>query len=95
MRGRDGLVPEFRCPFHGLTWTLKGDLRDLPSEWDVEHPDNTKMCLPQAKVGTWGGDVERGGLPIASSAESAGEAPLPAYAGRVLGPLWLAQECGT
>jgi len=57
LRGRDGRVPEFRCPFHGLTWTLEGDLSDLPSEWDFEHLDKTKMCLPQAKVGTWGGYV--------------------------------------
>jgi len=40
-----------------LTWTLEGDLSDLPSEWDFEHLDKTKMCLPQAKVGTWGGYV--------------------------------------
>jgi phenylpropionate dioxygenase-like ring-hydroxylating dioxygenase large terminal subunit len=57
LRGRDGRVPEFRCPFHGLTWSLDGDLKDLPSAWDFEHLDRSKMCLPQAKVGTWGGYV--------------------------------------
>ena len=57
LRTRDGRVPEFRCPFHGLTWDLDGALKDLPSEWDFAHLDKTKMCLPEAKVGTWGGYV--------------------------------------
>jgi len=57
LRSRDGRVPEFRCPFHGLTWNLDGDLKDLPCEWDFKHLDKGKMSLPQAKVGTWGGYV--------------------------------------
>ncbi|OLL21362.1 hypothetical protein BKE56_004180 [Rhodococcus sp. M8] len=57
LRSRDGRVPEFRCPFHGLTWNLDGDLKDLPCEWDFKHLDKDKMSLPQAKVGTWGGYV--------------------------------------
>jgi len=57
LRTRDGRVPEFRCPFHGLTWDLDGDLKNLPCEWDFAHVDKTKLTLPQAKVATWGGYV--------------------------------------
>jgi phenylpropionate dioxygenase-like ring-hydroxylating dioxygenase large terminal subunit len=57
LRGRGGRVPEFRCPFHGLTWTLEGDMKDLPNDWDFQHVEKANLCLPQAKVGTWGGYV--------------------------------------
>lgn len=57
LRTRDGRVPEFRCPFHGLTWDLDGELKDLPCEWDFQHLDKAKLSLPQAKVDTWGGYV--------------------------------------
>ncbi len=57
LRTRDGRVPEFRCPFHGLTWDLDGGLKDLPCAWDFKHVDTKKFSLPEAKVGTWGGWV--------------------------------------
>lgn len=57
LRGRDGRVPEFRCPFHGLTWDLDGSFKTLPCEWDFAHLDQSKMDLPQAKIATWGGYV--------------------------------------
>lgn len=57
LRTKDGRVPEFRCPFHGLTWDLNGGLKDLPCEWDFQHVDKRKFSLPEAKVETWGGWV--------------------------------------
>ncbi|XVQ14974.1 aromatic ring-hydroxylating oxygenase subunit alpha [Spirillospora sp. CA-255316] len=58
LRTVDGKVPEFRCPFHGWTYGLDGDLKRLPcGEWDFKHVDQEKFALPEAKVGTWGGFV--------------------------------------
>jgi phenylpropionate dioxygenase-like ring-hydroxylating dioxygenase large terminal subunit len=47
----------FRCPFHGWTWSLEGDLVDLPCDWDFPHVDREKFHLPELQVGTWGGFV--------------------------------------
>ncbi|KAA9164368.1 aromatic ring-hydroxylating dioxygenase subunit alpha [Amycolatopsis acidicola] len=57
LRSRDGRVPEFRCPFHGFTWSLEGQLKDIPCGWDFEHLENRSFSLPEAKVATWGGFV--------------------------------------
>jgi nitrite reductase/ring-hydroxylating ferredoxin subunit len=57
LRTRNGRVPEFRCPFHGLTWDLDGALKDLPCSWDFRHVDPKQFSLPEAKVDTWGGWV--------------------------------------
>ena len=55
----DGSDSRFRCPFHGFTWDLQGRLVHVPSQWDFPHIQKEKKewCLPQAKVGTWGGFV--------------------------------------
>ena len=34
LRCEDGRVASFRCPFHGWTWSIDGELTDLPCEWD-------------------------------------------------------------
>ena len=57
LRKEGGTVAKFRCPFHGFTWDLDGKLIAMPGEWDFGHVDTAKMCLPEAKVGTWGGFV--------------------------------------
>ena len=57
LRTQDGWVPEFRCPFHGFTWDLDGDLKHVPSRWDYPQVEDDKFCLPQARTGTWGGWV--------------------------------------
>lgn len=57
LRTEAGCVKQFRCPFHGFTWSLDGKLTVVPSQWDFPHVDKTKMNLPEAKVGTWGGFV--------------------------------------
>ena len=57
LRKEGGTVAKFRCPFHGFTWDLDGKLVSIPAEWDFGHVDKAKMCLPEARVGTWGGFV--------------------------------------
>ena len=57
LRTGGGCVKQFRCPFHGFTWGLDGKLASIPGEWDFPHIDKTKMSLPEAKVGVWGGFV--------------------------------------
>jgi phenylpropionate dioxygenase-like ring-hydroxylating dioxygenase large terminal subunit len=52
-----GHMDQFRCPFHGFTWGLDGDIKSIPCKWDFPHIDKEKFSLPQAKVGTWGGFV--------------------------------------
>ena len=52
-----GNKSEFRCPFHGFTWSLDGKLQHIPSAWDFKHLPKKEFCLPEAKVGEWGGFV--------------------------------------
>lgn len=53
----EGSGTEFKCPFHGWTWSLEGELIDLPCEWDFPHVDKAEFNLPEVKVGLWGGFV--------------------------------------
>jgi len=46
---------ELRCAFHGWSWNLDGSLKQVPCEWDFPSLEPEKFCLPQAKVGRWGG----------------------------------------
>lgn len=48
---------EFRCPFHGFAWNIDGTLKHVPCEWDFPRLRREEWCLPEAKVGTWGGFV--------------------------------------
>ncbi len=57
LRTGGGRVDKFKCPFHGFTWGLDGSLAHIPSEWDFEHIDRKKFCLPEVQVATWGGFV--------------------------------------
>lgn len=69
LRANDGYVPALRCPFHGFTWDLDGNLTDIPCEWDFPQVDRAELALPEALVGTWGGWVfvnpDRGAMPLA------------------------------
>jgi phenylpropionate dioxygenase-like ring-hydroxylating dioxygenase large terminal subunit len=55
----DGRCNEFRCPFHGFTWHLDGELKQVPAEWDFPQLENREggLSLPEVCVGTWGGFV--------------------------------------
>ena len=57
LRTDAGNAKQIRCPFHGWTWTLDGRLRVIPGQWDFPHVEKGKFCLPEVKVGTWGGFV--------------------------------------
>ncbi|MBR9911788.1 MAG: aromatic ring-hydroxylating dioxygenase subunit alpha [Gammaproteobacteria bacterium] len=57
LRDDDGCVQEFKCPFHGATWSLDGEFKGIPCQWDFRHFEEKDMRLPQVKVGTWGGFV--------------------------------------
>ena len=57
LRERDGNCKQLRCPFHGFTWDLDGNLKEIPARWDFPHVEDEKFHLPEVLVGTWGGFV--------------------------------------
>lgn len=57
LRDKPGPAHELRCQFHGFCWTLDGQLKHVPAQWDFPHVEPEKFRLPQARVGTWGGFV--------------------------------------
>jgi phenylpropionate dioxygenase-like ring-hydroxylating dioxygenase large terminal subunit len=52
-----GKLPAFICPFHGWSWNLDGTNRGVTERWDLPQLKDRDLCLPQAKVATWGGFV--------------------------------------
>ena len=52
-----GFSKHLRCPFHGFTWSLEGELTEVPCDWDFPHIDAEKFSLPELKVDTWNGFV--------------------------------------
>ena len=68
-----GSVTQFRCPFHGFTWSLDGSLKEVPCRWDFPGINDEDCALPQARVDTWGGWVFLN--------MSADVIPLPQYLG--------------
>lgn len=57
LRERGGCVHQLRCPFHGATWDLQGNFKEIPCQWDFKHFEEKDMRLPQVQVDTWGGFV--------------------------------------
>jgi phenylpropionate dioxygenase-like ring-hydroxylating dioxygenase large terminal subunit len=57
LRTQPGRIDELRCPFHGFTWNLDGTFAGMPCPWDFPHVDQKTFCLPEARVGRWGGFV--------------------------------------
>ncbi|HYA68989.1 MAG TPA: aromatic ring-hydroxylating dioxygenase subunit alpha [Acidimicrobiales bacterium] len=57
LRSQPGHIESLRCPFHGFTWNLDGSFAGMPCSWDFPHIDATRFCLPEARVGQWGGFV--------------------------------------
>lgn len=49
-----GNSPQLRCPFHGWTWGLEGNLEHVPADWDFPQVDKCEFGLPEVRVGTWG-----------------------------------------
>jgi hypothetical protein len=48
--GTDGCAEEFKCSFHGWTWTLDGSLKQALCDWDFPHVKAEEFALPQARV---------------------------------------------
>ncbi len=44
-----------RCPYHGFTWSLEGELAWAPSRWDFPQLDPQSFHLPQVRVEEWNG----------------------------------------
>lgn len=58
LRDRSGQkAAEFRCPYHGWSWTIDGSLKEITCEWDFPGVREDAKQLVPAKVGTWGGFV--------------------------------------
>ncbi|SDN82620.1 aromatic ring-hydroxylating oxygenase subunit alpha [Pseudomonas jinjuensis] len=55
--GSCGRSKDLRCPFHGFTWSLEGELKSVPCRWDFPHIEEGGFNLPELKVETWGGFV--------------------------------------
>ena len=53
----DGWCSEIKCPFHGITWSLDGELTELPAGWELPHVTKENFRLPAISVGTWAGFV--------------------------------------
>lgn len=57
LRDEPGRLERIRCPFHGFTWSLDGELVDVPCRWDFPQIEDARFRLPEARVATWGGFV--------------------------------------
>ncbi len=57
LRTEDGSSTSFRCPYHGWTWDVTGEIAEIPCRWDFPHVNEENGRLPEARVGTWGGFV--------------------------------------
>ncbi len=57
LKDHDGHCSELRCPFHGFTWTIQGQLKDIPAAWDFPQLRQQDLRLPECAVGTWAGFV--------------------------------------
>jgi phenylpropionate dioxygenase-like ring-hydroxylating dioxygenase large terminal subunit len=55
LRVDDGRVASFRCPFHGWTWDLDGQLTAMPGSWDFTQLTSDPTCtgLPEVPVALW------------------------------------------
>jgi phenylpropionate dioxygenase-like ring-hydroxylating dioxygenase large terminal subunit len=52
-----GSADDLRCPFHGWTWNLHGEIQNIPCRWDFPRVRDDQFRLPQVRVDTWGGFV--------------------------------------
>jgi phenylpropionate dioxygenase-like ring-hydroxylating dioxygenase large terminal subunit len=57
LKDHAGRCTELRCSFHGFSWALSGELKDIPARWDFEHVEDEEFSLPECQVGTWAGFV--------------------------------------
>ncbi len=57
LRNESGHADEFRCPFHGYTWSLDGACVHIPCPWDFPQVKAAEFQLPEVQTGTWAGWV--------------------------------------
>lgn len=57
LRTKPGKVNQLRCPFHGMTWTNDGQLKEIPCNWDFKHLEGKDMALPEVRVNRWQGFI--------------------------------------
>ena len=55
--GSEGCASEFKCAFHGWSWTLDGGLKSVTCDWDFPHVTAAQFRLPEARVEVLGGFV--------------------------------------
>ncbi|MEM8902745.1 MAG: aromatic ring-hydroxylating dioxygenase subunit alpha [Actinomycetota bacterium] len=55
--GTCGFANQLKCPFHGWTWSLDGELIDLPDRWDFPHVGDESHRLPEMPVDVFAGFV--------------------------------------
>ena len=67
---QDTSLGKLRCPFHGFTWNLKGEIIDIPMRWDFPGMTDDDVHLSEVQVGLWGGFVFINPDPDAPSLES-------------------------
>lgn len=67
---QDTSIGKLRCPFHGFTWNLEGELIDVPMKWDFPDMADESVRLSKVQVGLWGGFVFINPDPDAPSLES-------------------------
>jgi phenylpropionate dioxygenase-like ring-hydroxylating dioxygenase large terminal subunit len=54
---RPDSVDQLRCPFHGFSWSLDGELRHVPTAWDFPQVTPEAFRLARLPIGTWCGFV--------------------------------------
>lgn len=52
-----GNQPRIRCPFHAMTWTLDGAVKQITCAWDFPHVAAQGFALTPIRIGIWGGFV--------------------------------------
>ncbi|MFK8020552.1 MAG: Rieske 2Fe-2S domain-containing protein [Pseudomonadales bacterium] len=52
-----GYTQGFRCPFHGWSWQLDGQIDNIPGRWDFPHVCEENHKLQTVKCELWGGFV--------------------------------------
>lgn len=55
--GSDGHAKDIRCPYHGWSWTLEGELTRVTCAWDFPHVNPSDFRLPEVKVDVWAGFI--------------------------------------
>jgi phenylpropionate dioxygenase-like ring-hydroxylating dioxygenase large terminal subunit len=55
-QSEEGLY-NLRCAFHGWSWSLQGELTEVPCHWDFPTVSKETHSLEQVQTGRWGGFV--------------------------------------